>query len=204
MCDQYLPARPPKAKAKILLLALPALAILSATPAAAMPPLQCQDFVNYAMKAQAQYYARGCARTPLMHANREGHFQWCLKRNDAQVAADQRAKAAALRSCLASTGPVPRPQSAQMQSTATREPVCSSYGQFGERWRNRATAQGCNVAAIPVPRGWASYAWGANQLFSYCMNTNDSAFRGRSAQALGHKVQLENACSQQLRRPVRL
>jgi len=183
---------------------LTALAALAVTPASAMPPLQCQDFVNFAMSAQAQYYARGCARIPLMHANREGHFQWCLKRSDAVVNADRRAKAAALQSCLVASAPPPKPQSAQMQSTASREPVCSSYGQFGERWRNRATAQGCNVAAIPVPRGWASYAWGANQLFSYCMNTEDAAFRGRSAQALGHKAQLEKACSQQLRRPVKL
>ncbi|ABD04766.1 hypothetical protein RPB_0054 [Rhodopseudomonas palustris HaA2] len=188
---------------KAMLMSL-GLATLAATPASAAPPLQCQDFVNYAMKAQAQYYARGCPRIPSMHANREGHFQWCLKRNEGQVAAEQRAKAATLNSCLAGAASPPRPQSAQMQSTATREPVCSSYGQAGEKWRNRATAQGCNVAAIPVPRGWASYAWGANQLFSYCMGTSDAGFRGRSAQALGHKVQLEKACSQQLRRPVRL
>jgi len=180
------------------------LAAVAATPAAALPPLQCQDFVNFAMSAQAKYYGRGCPRTPLMHANREGHFQWCLKRNDAQVNADRNAKAAALKSCLAGSAPPPGPQSAQMQSTATREPVCSNYGQAGEKWRNRATAQGCNVRAIPVPRGWASYAWDANQLFSYCMKTDDAAFRGRSAQALGHKAQLEKACSQQLRRPVRL
>ncbi len=109
----------------------------------------------------------------------------------------------ALQACPASAAP-PTPHSAQMQSTATREPVCSSYGQAGEKWRDRALAQGCNVRAIPVPKGWASYAWGANQLFSYCMNTDDAAFRGRSAQALGHKAQLEKACSQQLRRPVKL
>jgi hypothetical protein len=108
-----------------------------------------------------------------------------------------------LQSGPASAAP-PKPQSAQMQSTATREPVCSSYGQAGEKWRNRATAQGCKVAAIPVPKGWASYTWGANQLFSYCMGSSDAAFRGRSAQALGHKAQLEKACSQQLRRPVKL
>lgn len=80
---------------------LGAVTLLGAGTASAMPPLQCQDFVNFAMRAQSEYYALGCPRTPLMHANREGHFQWCLARNEFQVRADRDAKAAALRSCQA-------------------------------------------------------------------------------------------------------
>lgn len=83
-------------------------ALLPVGQARALPPLQCQDFVNFAMSAQAQYYSRGCARIPLMHANREGHFQWCLARNEGQVRADRDAKAAALQSCLVSGGPIGR------------------------------------------------------------------------------------------------
>ncbi|MGF3025642.1 hypothetical protein ACQVP2_22795 [Methylobacterium aquaticum] len=84
-------------------------ALLAGGRAEALPPLECQDFVNFAMSAQAQYYSRGCARIPLMHANREGHFRWCLARNEAQVRADRDAKAAALQSCLVSGGPAGRP-----------------------------------------------------------------------------------------------
>lgn len=84
---------------------LGAFTLLGAGAASAMPPLQCQDFANFAMRAQDEYYALGCPRSPLMHANRDGHFAWCLARNEFQVRADRDAKAAALRNCKANARP---------------------------------------------------------------------------------------------------
>lgn len=84
-----------------------AFAGLGTGSAAAMTPQQCMQFTDYAMKAQAQYYARGCAPVRQMHAGRDQHYRWCMSNQDAVVRADLSAKGSLLKTCLASRSAPP-------------------------------------------------------------------------------------------------
>ena len=72
---------------------------LVSSSAMALPPLQCQDFVNFAMQISGKYAGRSCPPTPLMHLDRDRSFKWCLGKNAAQVEADKQAKIRALKKC---------------------------------------------------------------------------------------------------------
>lgn len=105
---------------------------LASSPAMALPPLQCQDFVNFAMDISQKYSARSCPRTPLMHTDRERHFQWCLGKNEAQVLADRRAKNATWQNCQAGTKKLPGDAN-----------FCGSYAlQLVNIW-DQGAAKGC-------------------------------------------------------------
>ena len=66
---------------------------------------ECTDFTNFAMDINARYQARNCPKVPVMHANRTGHYNWCMSKPPLTVQGDRNAKQAAMDRCAA--GPAP-------------------------------------------------------------------------------------------------
>ena len=78
----------------------------------------------------------------------------------------------------------------------SRHPVCASFARNAVKWQNSARGWSCRLSGAYTKNEGAHYNW--------CMGTSDAEFRGRSAGALGHKANLEKACSRQLRQKIQL
>lgn len=78
----------------------------SGSPAARSTLNDCQAFTNFAMNIHARYAQAACPRRNYMHNNRNNHYNWCVSKTPAQVAADRNLKQRGLDACL-SGRPVP-------------------------------------------------------------------------------------------------
>lgn len=124
---------------------------LGAESAAAMTPQQCMQFTDYAMKAQAQYYARGCAPVRQMHAGRDNHYRWCMSNQDAVVRADLAAKSSLLKTCLASRpAPPPGPGFGGPRPGA-RPPCATIAGYYNGRSASIVAEGGDRIRVIVSP-----------------------------------------------------
>lgn len=70
------------------------------SPAAQQDLKRCQDFTNFAMAAFAKYDQASCPPRNYMHGNRNGHYNWCMKKTQQQVTADWNLKQRGLNACL--------------------------------------------------------------------------------------------------------
>lgn len=146
-----------KAAAAAALACVGACAGLGTDQAAAMTPQQCMQFTDYAMKAQAQYYARGCAPVRQMHAGRDNHYRWCMSNQDAVVRADLSAKASLLKTCLASR-PAPPPGPGFGGPPGMRPPCAFVAGYYNGRASSIVAEGGDRIRVIvsptrPIARG---------------------------------------------------
>ena len=63
-----------------LVLAATTVSILGSQPVEAASPVECQQFADFAMRINGNYQRARCPATPLMHGDRQRHYQWCLAR----------------------------------------------------------------------------------------------------------------------------
>ncbi|MFS8038067.1 hypothetical protein ACI7BZ_14100 [Xanthobacter sp. AM11] len=137
------------------------------------------------------------------HSNWQNHYNWCTTKTPAQTNGAVDTWSAKFDGCAFSYGgqgggyKPPPPANAPKQD-ASRTPICKSFAKYLVTWRNKAIATGCTLGAVKEG------SWSEGEAYTFCMGTSDAEFRTRSPQALGAKGVFEKACTQELRRPIKL
>ena len=132
-----------------LVLAATTVSIFGSQPVEAASPVECQQFTDFAMRINGNYQKARCPATPLMHGDRQKHYQWCLARPTKAVLNDQHAKQIAFDRCTAPA----RHRRKRRQRSPSPRPVRSNRHRRGPVARGRARAR---RAATRAPRSPSS------------------------------------------------
>ena len=100
-----------------LMLAALAVSVLGSQSVEAASPVECRQFADFAIRINGNYQKARCPATPMMHGDRQRHYQWCLARPTTAVLDDQHAKQIAFDRCTAGRGA--RPQGAGLPPPQT-------------------------------------------------------------------------------------
>ncbi len=106
-----------------LVLAAATVSVLGSQHVEAASQAECQQFADFAIRINGNYQKARCTATPLMHGDRQRHYQWCLARPTPAVLNDQHAKQLAFDRCTAgATPPQAAPKVTQAQTRQTEPP----------------------------------------------------------------------------------